>query len=68
MLKDKYCITSKIMGEAKGLEKELRVLNRLLTWHDGVGVSYEADPPSGAKTHRRDWSKKYEASVHTGDK
>ena len=32
------------MGEAKGCITEGRVLNRVLTWHPGIGISYEADP------------------------
>lgn len=28
----------------KGYSKEVRILNRKLVWHDGIGVSDEADP------------------------
>ena len=40
----KYAIKSTMIGEDKDLPKEARILNRLLTWHPGVGLAYEADP------------------------
>ena len=43
-LEKKFDITTTTMGEGPGLENELKILNRKVTWHDGVGISYEADP------------------------
>ena len=44
MLEAKYNIKVNIIGEAPELEKEGRILNRIIRWHPGRGVSYEADP------------------------
>ena len=41
---EKYQIKVNIIGEAPELEKEGRILNRIIRWHPGRGVSYEADP------------------------
>ena len=43
-LKRKYAIKTTVIGEAKHLKKELRVINRILRWHVGKGVTLEADP------------------------
>ena len=43
-LKRKYAIKTTVIGEATHLKKELRVLNRILRWHVGKGVTLEADP------------------------
>ena len=32
-----------ILGDEPGMSKEVKILNRKLCWHDGVGISYEAD-------------------------
>ena len=44
MLQAQYSIKTTIIGEAAHLKKELRVLNRIVRWHPGQGVTYEADP------------------------
>ena len=41
---DKYPIKTSIIGNGQRLAKESRVLNRIIRWHDDVGLSYEADP------------------------
>ena len=33
-----------ILGDGPGMSKEVKILNRKLWWHDGVGISYEAEP------------------------
>ena len=43
-LEVKYKITTTIMGEDASLAKEGRILNRIIRWHPGRGVSHEADP------------------------
>ena len=40
----KYKITTTIIGEDPELAKEGRILNRIIRWYPGRGVSYEADP------------------------
>lgn len=37
-------ITTTIMANGDGHAKEVRILNRKFVWHDGVGMSCEADP------------------------
>ena len=32
-----------ILGDEPGMSKEVKILNRKLCWHDGVGISCEAD-------------------------
>ena len=36
-------INTTILGDEKGMSKEVKTMNRKLCWHDGVGISYEAD-------------------------
>ena len=36
-------INTTILGDEPGMSKEVKILNRKLCWHDGVGISYEAD-------------------------
>ena len=43
-LEEKYQIKVNIIGEAPDLEKEGRILNRIIRWHTGRNVSYEVDP------------------------
>jgi hypothetical protein len=43
-LEEKYDMKTQVLGEGNEYEKEARILNRLLQWHDGVGISYEPDP------------------------
>ena len=40
----KYSIKTTMIGGDPDLAKDARILNRMLKWHDGIGVSYEADP------------------------
>ena len=44
LLEQKYPIKTTIMGNGAKHLKEARVLNRIIRWHDDVGLSYEADP------------------------
>ena len=36
-------IDTAILGDGPGMSKEVKILNRKLRWHDGVGIFYEAD-------------------------
>ena len=36
-------INTTILGDEPGMSKEVTILNRKLCWHDGVGISNEAD-------------------------
>ena len=36
-------ISTTILGDEPGMSKEVKILNRKLCWHDGVGISYEAN-------------------------
>ena len=36
-------INTTILGDEPGMSKEVKILNRKLCWHDGVGISFEAD-------------------------
>ena len=40
---EKYHIKVNIIGEAPEMEKEGIILNGIIRWHPGRGVSYEAD-------------------------
>ena len=42
-LQKKYKIKTSILGPGKGDEKQVKILNRVLTWHE-KGIKYEADP------------------------
>ena len=42
-LESKLDINTTILGDEPGMSKEVKILNRKLCWHDGVGISYEAD-------------------------
>ena len=42
-LESKLEINTTILGDEAGMSKEVKILNRKLCWHDGVGISYEAD-------------------------
>ena len=42
-LESKLEIDTAILGDGPGMSKEVKILNRKLRWHDGVGISYEAD-------------------------
>ncbi len=37
-------IKSNLVGEDKDLDKQLRVLNRIVRWKPGIGLTYEPDP------------------------
>ena len=43
-MKKSWTIKAKIIGNDPDLPKYIRVLNRILRWHDGIGVAYEPDP------------------------
>ena len=36
-------INTTILGDEPGMSKEVKILNRKLCWHDGVGISYEGN-------------------------
>ena len=42
-LESKLEINTTILGYEPGMPKEVKILNRKLCWHDGVGISCEAD-------------------------
>ena len=42
-LETKLEINTTILGDEPGMSKEVKILNRKLCWHDGVGISCEAD-------------------------
>ena len=42
-LESKLEINTTILGDEPGMSKEVKILNTKLCWHDGVGISYEAD-------------------------
>ena len=42
-VESKLEINTAILGDGPGMPKEVRISNRKLCWHDGVGTSYEAD-------------------------
>ena len=42
-LESKLEINTTSLGDEPGMSKEVKILNRKLCWHDGVGISYEAD-------------------------
>ena len=44
VLSSKYCIKTTVIGEDSKFEKQVRVLNRLVRWWPGEGVTIEADP------------------------
>ena len=45
-------INTTILGDGPGMSKEVKILNRKLCWHDGVGISYEADQKHAEATIR----------------
>ena len=42
-LESKLEINTTILVDEPGMSKEVKILKRKLCWHDGVGISYEAD-------------------------
>ena len=42
-LETKLEINTTVLGCEPGMSKEVKILNRKLFWHDGIGISYEAD-------------------------
>ena len=42
-LESKLEINTTILVGEPGMAKEVKILNRKLCWHDGIGISYEAD-------------------------
>ena len=44
VLTKKYCLKTTVIGEQAKCKKHVRVLNRLVRWHPGIGVTNEADP------------------------
>ena len=44
VLKKVFALTSILLGPDATDSKKVKILNRLVTWVDGVGIQYEADP------------------------
>ena len=44
-----FLVKTEVIGPGPKLNKQLRILNRLVTYKDGFGVVYEADPRHVAK-------------------
>ena len=42
-LESKLEIITTLLGDEPGMSKEVKILNRKLCWHNGVGIFYEAD-------------------------
>ena len=40
----KYQVKTQLLGPGKEHNKQLKVLNRIVTWHGHKGITYEADP------------------------
>ena len=52
-LESKLEIDTTIFGDGPGMSKKVMILNGKLRWHNGVGISYEADENHAeAITHR----------------
>ena len=58
-LESKLEINTTILGDEPGMSMEVKILNRKLCWHDGVGISYEADRKH-ADNHPRNRSIKFD--------
>ena len=43
-LKTKYQIKTQVLGPDEGQTKEIKIFNRITSWHGTKGVAYEADP------------------------
>ena len=43
VLESKLEFNTAMLGDGPGMSKEVKILNRKHCWHDGVGISYEAD-------------------------
>ena len=52
-LESKLEINTTILGDEPGMSKEVNILNRKLCWHDGVGISCEADRKTRRSNHPR---------------
>ena len=55
-LEAKLEINTTILWDEPGMSKEVKIMNRKLCWHDGVGIPYEADQKqSSAKQGHSIW-------------
>ena len=43
-LEKRYIVKIQVLGPGKDDCKQVKILNRIVTWHDAHGISYEADP------------------------
>ena len=43
VLENAFLIKTDVLGPDNGQKKQIRMLNRLLTWEDGRGITLEAD-------------------------
>ena len=43
-LKTRYQIKTHMLGPDEGQAKEIKILNRIISWHGERGITYEADP------------------------
>ena len=35
---------TQVLGPNEGQQRQIKILNRIVTWHDSKGLNYEADP------------------------
>lgn len=43
-LENKYQVKTQMLGPNEGHTKQIKVLNRVITWDNAKGLIYEADP------------------------
>ena len=43
-LEKKYTVTTQTLGPGCENEQQIKILNRVVTWHDDIGINYEAHP------------------------
>ena len=44
ILETRYKISTLVLGESRACVKKATILNRIIHWHDGIGISLEGDP------------------------
>ena len=43
-LEQKYQVKTQVLGPDEGQSKQIKILNRVVTWDGSKGLIYEADP------------------------
>ena len=43
-LEKKHHVKTQVLGPHEGQQKQVKILNRIVTWDDSKGISYEANP------------------------